>query len=99
MQWLWRGGSLVSAGQVRRGEGSGRLHALQQWILVWSNLIVSDKCAAGQVSSLQAGQSPCPAASLGVQGGWAGRAVLLHLLVLGSAGSSRDRTFCFSANE
>lgn len=44
---------------------------------------MSDKCAAGQISSLQAGQSPCPAASLAVQGGWACRAVLLHLLLPG----------------
>lgn len=60
----------MSAGKVWRGEGSGRLRALQQRILLWSNSIVSDKCAAEQVSSLQAGQSPCSAASLGVQGGW-----------------------------
>lgn len=54
---------------------------------------------SGQISALQAGQSPCSAASLGVQGGREGSAVLLHLLLPGICQKQQEEKVLLLSNE
>lgn len=54
---------------------------------------------SGQVHPLQAGQSPCSAASLGVWGGWEGWAVLLHLPLPGICQQQHEQKVLLLSSE